>query len=250
MNGTVKKILILVLGVVILTLVIWMYFGLTIEWGLFKFLAFNKREKEILKTYDADSRQNEIVFYGASNFRLWKEMDEDMKPFIVQNHGFGGSTDQDLMKRADRLLYPYHPAIVVFQTGSNDCAQIKGTDDEIYNQVIERKLKMFETFHERMPDAKFVVISGILMSGRTEYEGIIKRVNQRLRELADQTDYLYFVDAEEMTLDEEGNPIPDMFISDGIHLTHDSRVRWANEYIKPVLETILANDPELTYLKQ
>lgn len=250
MSNKIKIMLSLIVGIAILTVIVWMYVGLTVEWGPFKFLAFNKRGKEILEGYDSETRKKEIVFYGASNFRLWKEMDEDMKPFIVQNHGFGGSTDKDLLERAERLLYPYNPAIVVFQTGSNDCSQLKGTDDEIYNQIIERKLKMFETFHENLPDAKFVVISGILMPGRNEYDGIIKRVNQYLRELADQTDYLYFVDAEEMTLDEKGNPIPEMFISDGIHLTHKSRIRWAEDYIKPVLEQVLADYPELKHLKR
>ena len=250
MSKKAKIILGVVLGLAILTVIVWMYVGLTIEWGPFKFLAFNKREKEIVTSYDADSRQGEIVFYGASNFRLWKEMDEDMKPFTVQNHGFGGSTDQDLMDRAERLLYPYNPAIVVFQTGSNDCAQLKGTDDEIYNQVIARKLKMFETFHEKLPDANFVVISGILMPGRSQYDEIIMRVNQFLREYAEKTDYLYFVDAEEMTLDSHGSPIPEMFISDGIHLTHESRIRWANKYIKPLLEQVLVDHPDLEYLKQ
>ncbi len=79
---------------------------------------------------------------------------------------------------------------------------------------------------------------------------IIRRVNQFLREYAEKTDYLYFVDAEEMTLDNNGQYIPGMFISDGIHLTHDSRIRWANEYIKPVLEQVLVDHPELKYLKQ
>ena len=250
MRKKAKIILGVVLGLAILTVIVWMYVGLTIEWGPFKFLAFDKREKEILTSYDAGSRQGEIVFYGASNFRLWKEMDEDMEPFTVQNHGFGGSTDQDLMDRAERLLYPYQPAVVVFQTGSNDCAQLKGTDDEIFNQVIERKLRMFETFHEKLPDASFVVISGILMPGRSQYDAIIRRVNQFLREYAEKTDYLYFVDAEEMTLDESGNHIPEMFISDGIHLTHASRIRWANEYIKPVLEQVLCDRPELEYLRR
>jgi lysophospholipase L1-like esterase len=243
----------IVIGVVaflIVSLIVWIEVGIHVEWGPFSFLAFDKREKAIIAQYDASERQNEIVFYGASNFRLWKEMDEDMKPFVVQNHGFGGSTDADLLERADRLLYPYHPAIIVFQTGSNDCAKLKGTDDEIYNQVIERKLKIFETFHEKLPDAQFIVISGILMPGRSQYDEIIKRVNQTLRGHAEKTDYLYFVDAEEMTLDENGNHITEMFISDGIHLTHESRIRWANEYIKPVLEQVLADHPELKYLKQ
>ena len=244
-----KWILIVAAAFLLLSLIVWIEVGIHIEWGPFAFLAFNKREKEILKQYDTETRQNEIVFYGASNFRLWKEMDEDMKPFAVQNHGFGGSTDQDLMDRAERLLYPYQPAVVVFQTGSNDCAKLKGTDDEIFEQVINRKIRMFETFHEKLPAAQFVVISGILMPGRSQYDTIIRRVNQQLRELASQTDYLYFVDAEDMTLDAEGNHRTEKFISDGIHLTHESRIRWAEDYIKPILEQVLTDHPELTGLK-
>ena len=36
-----------------------------------------------------DRPKGEIVFYGASNFTLWRTMDEDMLPYVVQNHGFG-----------------------------------------------------------------------------------------------------------------------------------------------------------------
>ena len=233
----------------VVSLIVWIEVGIHVEWGPFSFLAFNKREKTIIQQYDLAKRQKEIVFYGASNFRLWKEMDVDMLPFVVQNHGFGGSTDQNLMDRASRLLYPYNPAIIVFQTGSNDCAKLTGTDDEIFNQVIERKIRMFEAFHKELPDALFVVISGILMPGRSQYDSIIRRVNQYLRDYAAETDYLYFVDAEEMTLDAEGKHITEMFISDGIHLTHESRIRWANEYIKPVLDQIINEHPELEYLR-
>ena len=42
----------------------------------------------------------------------------------------------------------------------------------------------------------------------------------------------------------------DMFICDGIHLTHRSRIKWADEYIKPVLEKVLEDRSELAYLKE
>lgn len=65
-----------------------------------------------------------------------------------------------------------------------------------------------------------------------------------------KVDYMYYVDAEDMTVDENGEHIEDMFISDGIHLTHESRIRWAEEYIKPVLDKVLEDRPELAYLKE
>lgn len=220
------------------------------EWGTFAFIAFNIREKKIAAAYDPEKRKREIVFYGASNFRLWKDMDEDMKPFVVQNHGFGGSTDVDLVERADKLLYPYEPAIVVFQTGSNDYSKCSGSDYEIAEKVIENKKKMFDTFHEKLPDAAFVVVSGILMPGRSRYDGIVNKVNAFLSAYCIERDFMYYVNAEAMTVDESGAHIKDMFIYDGIHLTHESRIRWADEYIKPVLENVIKDRPELTYLKE
>lgn len=229
---------------------IWMAVSIKTEWGTFAFIAFDIREKKIAAAYDPENRKGEIVFYGASNFRLWKEMDEDMKPFVVQNHGFGGSTDNDLIERADKLLYPYKPAIVVFQTGSNDYSKYSGSDDEIAEKVIENKKKMFTVFHEKLPDAAFVVVSGILMPGRSKYDGIVKKVNAFLSSYCGENGYMYYVDAEEMTVDESGAHIKDMFIADGIHLTHESRIRWADEYIKPALEKVIKDRAELAYIKE
>ena len=45
-------------------------------------------------------------------------MENELKGYKVQNHGFGESTDRLLVQYADRLLYPYGPKIVFFQTGS------------------------------------------------------------------------------------------------------------------------------------
>jgi len=239
MTQTAKITCICLVLFVIVTLITWIEAGIHAEWGPFKFLAFDKREKVILDTYQAAERKNEIIFYGASNFRLWKEMDEDMKPFVVQNHGFGGSTDKDLMERADTLLYPYEPSIVVFQTGSNDYPKLNGTSEQIAKQVIEQKKIMFTTFHEKLPEARFVVISGILMPGRSQFDNTVKAVNSFLREYCAEVDYMYFVDAEDMTVDMNGNHFTEMFIKDGIHLTHEARLKWANEYIKPILATII-----------
>ena len=46
-------------------------------------------------------------------------MKEELQPYAVQYHAFGGSTDKDLREFAQFMLYPYNPQIVFFQTGSN-----------------------------------------------------------------------------------------------------------------------------------
>ncbi len=65
----------------------------------------------ITRKYDPQQRKGEIVFYGASNFTRWAAMEKDIPQYKVQNHGFGGSTDQDLIDYASVLLYPYQPTV-------------------------------------------------------------------------------------------------------------------------------------------
>ena len=225
--GKTAKICMLLLGCLLLSVLIGLVItGWKIGWGPFTFLQFNEQEDTIVEKYNPQNRKGEIVFYGASNFRLWTEMENDLSIYKVQNHGFGGSTDEDLMERADLLLYPYEPKIVFFQTGSNDFVKIKGTDEEKAAACMENKMRMFTLFHEKLPDAHFVVMSGLLLPGRSQYTAAIRMVNDQLQKYCEEhSDYMTFVDAENLTFD--GNDYrTELFISDGIHLNREGQLSW------------------------
>lgn len=235
-----KKIMIGILcGLPIACLAGLMMTGWQIGWGPFSMLfkGYGDEVSAIEKKYDASTRQGEIVFYGASNFRLWTEMENDLSPYPVQNHGFGGSTDKMLVQYADRILYPYAPKIVFFQTGSNDYVVISGTDEEKVAACMAYKQEMFDAFHQALPDATFVVMSGLLLPGRSEYTGLTQRINQELEAFCAERDYMIFVDASAMTYDGT-NYRSDLFISDGIHLNHEGQLLWANDYILPQLAAL------------
>ena len=213
--------------------------GAQIGWGPFASLySWDKEVNPIAKKYDANERQGEIIFYGASNFRLWTDMEEDLSEYKVQNHAFGGSTDKLLVEYADKLLYPYNPSIVFFQTGSNDYVSLSGTDEEKVKACMEYKKQMFDTFHEKCPNAKFVVMSGLLLPGRSEYTELTQKVNDELEKYCDSKDYMYFVDSEDMTY-QNGEYREDLFIKDGIHLNHTGQLLWRDEYIKPALDKVI-----------
>lgn len=213
--------------------------GAQIGWGPFASLySWDKEVNPIAEKYDANERQGEIIFYGASNFRLWTDMEEDLSEYKVQNHAFGGSTDKLLVEYADKLLYPYNPSIVFFQTGSNDYVSLSGTDEEKVKACMEYKKQMFDTFHEKCPNAKFVVMSGLLLPGRSEYTELTQKVNDELEKYCDSKDYMYFVDSEDMTY-QNGEYREDLFIKDGIHLNHTGQLLWRDEYIKPALDKVI-----------
>lgn len=213
--------------------------GAQIGWGPFASLySWDKEVNPIAEKYDANERQGEIIFYGASNFRLWLEMEDDLSEYKVQNHAFGGSTDKLLVEYADKLLYPYNPSIVFFQTGSNDYVSLSGTDEEKVKACMEYKKQMFDTFHEKCPNAKFVVMSGLLLPGRSEYRELTQMVNDELEEYCNSKDYMYFVDSEDMTY-QNGEYREDLFIKNGIHLNHTGQLLWRDEYIKPALDKVI-----------
>lgn len=213
--------------------------GYEIGWGPFGglFKGWESEVKAIEQRYDAKTRQGEIVFYGASNFRLWKEMETDLAPYPVQNHGFGGCTDHDLVQYADRILYPYAPKIVFFQTGSNDYVNLSGTEEEKVAKCMAYKREMFAAFHAALPGAQFVVMSGLLLPGRAQYAEMTKAINRQLAALCDESDYMTFVNAEAMTFDGTSYRT-DLFIDDQIHLNHDGQLLWCSEYSKPVLQQL------------
>lgn len=239
----------ILIGVVVL-IVYFAVIGWQTNWGPFKFLykGYDAEVTAIEKRYDVTTHQHQVIFYGASNFRLWTEMENDMYEYKVQNHGFGGSTDKMLVDFADRILYPYQPDIVFFQTGSNDYIELSGTDEEKVAACMEYKTQMFAQFHEQLPQAKFVVMSGLLLPGRSEYTHLTQMVNKELELLCAQMDYLYFVDASGMTYDGSDYTY-ELFEEDGIHLNHEGQLRWCNEYIRPQLDALI-EEFKLVHIKK
>ncbi len=207
-------------------------------------IGWRKEIYRIACKYHPEMRGGETIFYGASNFNYWRIMEEDLQPYAVQNHAFGGSTDRDLMHWAEYMLYPYQPKIIFFQTGSNDYVKSKAkTEDAKVAEAMKFKKAMFEKFHKKMPDAKMVVMSGILLPGRPEYVNMTLNINDQLKALAEEKDYLYYVDAESLTyIRGEGfvDHVEDLFISDAIHLTPAARRIWAEKWILPVLKELQA----------
>lgn len=197
---------------------------------------------DIAKKYNPNTRKNEIIFYGASNFAYWESMEEDLSPYVVQNHAFGGSTDNDLLHWSAYMLDAYEPDIVVFQTGSNDFTNSAAPSEE--EKLLESeatKERMFAKLHERLPETRFVIMSGILLPGRAEYVDITLGMNDWLRDFCADKDYMYYVDAEELTYVRGSGFVEDvdtLFIEDKVHLTPETRITWAQQWILPMLETL------------
>src|SRR5437867_5418984 len=111
---------------------------------------------------DARPRQDEPtaagrhpLFIGSSIFRFWTHLSEQMAPLPVFNHASGGSVTQDILDRADQLVFPYKPRIIVYYCGSNDVG-----GGEPAGAIIGRTKQFLKIAGERLPDT-FVYYTAI-----------------------------------------------------------------------------------------
>ena len=175
--------------------------------------------------------EGDIIFYGPSNICFWYSMEEDMKPYKAHNHGIGGCIDQDMIAYAPRLLYPYKPAAVFFQTGSNDIAS--GIPLE---EILENKRRMYAIFRENMAETKLIVCSGLPLPGRPQFWDATVRTNALLKKMCEENDFMYFLDATDAMLTDEGPDSlrtsdgryfnPALFRMDRIHLNKAGHDIW------------------------
>ena len=212
------------------------------QWGV----AWKDENEERIAVYLAQTDEMQgkggIIFYGASNFRLWKNMQTDMAPYTVMNHGVGGSVDTELMEFAPTLLYPFEPRAVFIQTGSNDY-----TGGATLEECLANKEKLFGLFAENLPNTQFIIMAGLPLPSRAEYWDLTVQVNNFLAEYCATHENFTFVDGTDAILTDHGDESmatgdgryfnPEIFNSDGIHLTQEGHDLWT-PYMLNALEEL------------
>ena len=203
------------------------------------FTGYEGEVEAIERKYPADSCADKplrTVFFGASNFRKWKNMDADLKEFGVQNHGFGGATDVLLVHYADRLLFPYAPDVAVIQSGSNDYAGLKGKPARQAAASLELKKRMYGYFLENLPDTRFVLLSPLLMPGAPYFTETSLLVSEGMADICRDHPRLCFTDVAGLTYN-DGEYRTELFVSDGIHLNRNGQLA-LKDIVKEVLHGI------------
>ena len=206
------------------------------------FLGYESEVEKIEQKYPAQAATAATaptVFYGASNFRMWKNMDKDLAEFSAQNHGFGGATDVLLMHYAGRILFPYAPKAVVVQSGSNDYMGLSGSLSRKAETSLALKKHMYRYFLSNLPGTRFIALGALLMPGFAQATELSLLINSGLAQLCGELGICY-VDLAPLTYDAaSGSYRTELFKSDGIHLNRDGQLALCEEYIRPALESAI-----------
>jgi len=203
----------------------------------------NSFEKDIL-AFEASDRinpppKNAILFIGSSSIRMWKTLAKDFPEYRVINRGFGGSQISDSIYFADRIVIPYEPRAIVFYAGGNDI-NAKKSPDTVFND--------FKTFvsavRGKLPATKIVYISVAPNPARWAQIEQIREANQLIRDYAATQNGLSFIDVHPVMLGEDGQPKPDIYLTDKLHMNEKGYAIWTEVVGRHLKSLGLAPDQE------
>ena len=195
----------------------------------------NRFEPEIKKFDDADRAAapapGGVVFTGSSSIRLWTSIGEDFPGVAALNRGFGGSEISDAIKYVDRVVLRYQPSQVVFYSGDNDL-----NGGKTPARVAADYKAFVNAIHAKLPQTRIVIMSIKPSLARWALVEKMRDTNRLVQEMvAKDPKRLAYVDVFTPMIGSDGRPRPELFVSDGLHMTRAGYAIW-KEALAPVLK--------------
>lgn len=164
-----------------------------------------------------------VVFTGSSSIRMWSTLERDMQPLRVLNRGFGGSHLAHVNHFADRVVLPYRPSAVVLYAGDNDLSEGTGKTPEMVSGDFEHFVGIV---HGALPGTPVYFLSIKPSLLRWDRWPLMRDANAQIAAFAARTDGVEYVDVATPMLGETGEPRPELFGLDGLHLSETGYALW------------------------
>jgi len=160
-------------------------------------------------------KEDGILFIGSSSIRRWTDLKERFHEYPIIQRGFGGCEYNDILHYADDIIFPYRPNKIVLYAGENDLVKGKSVE-QIYDIV----LTLYHRIREELPNATVYLIS-VKPSGKLkEYQKAIVTFNTKIQQYIDAHPvHFRYIDIYPLMVDEQGEPIPALYVADQLHLT-------------------------------
>ena len=175
--------------------------------------------------------KHKILFIGSSSFTYWKDVDTYFPGHTIINRGFGGSSLPDVLRYQELMVYPYEPDQVVIYCGENDIA---ASDTVSAETVYNRFLLLFTDLRHRFPALNIVYVSMKPSPSRMHMQDRVKAANTMIRNFLSTKTNTGYVDVYTPMLGADGRPLPEIFLSDSLHMNPKGYVIWQQK-IKPYL---------------
>lgn len=181
---------------------------------------FAQQIEEIL-TAQKDAPASPIIFTGSSSVRMWKSLATDFPNHPVLNRGFGGSQMSDLLYYLDRLVIADQPKQVFIYEGDNDISAGKSN-----KEILKDFKEGYKRIRKALPDTEIVLISPKPSIARWELRSQYETLNAALAKWAGTKKNLRFADVWAPMLNDQGEPMPDIFVQDNLHMNAKGYAIW------------------------
>ena len=181
--------------------------------------------------------KNAILFIGSSSFTMWKDVQSYFPGYTIINRGFGGSTLLDQLRYANDIIFPYEPKQIVIYCGENDLAS---SDTVTAAMVVDRFKQLFEMINKKTY-ASIAFVSMKPSPSRRHLFEKMREANQEINELIKFNNDLLegrlrsvYIDVHNKMLNTAGQPMPEIFLEDSLHMNAKGYAIWQKE-IQPYL---------------
>ena len=185
----------------------------------------NKYAKELMAFEAKDAAnpppKNPIVFTGSSSFRLWTNVTTDFPNLGIVNTGFGGSQLSDVREHFERVILKYQPRQVLLYCGGNDLNAKKSVAE-----VVGDLKAVVERIHREMPKTQVTYVSIALNPARWTQRGQILQANAEIKKFMAEDRRRAYVDITAAMLGADGEPKPDIFVADKLHMNRKGYELW------------------------
>ena len=162
-----------------------------------------------------------VVLIGSSSIRNWTNVAADFPGVPILNRGFGGSTLADVVHFEDRIALRYRPHLVVLYAGDNDLAQ---------GRTPEQVLADYRLFAARLraalPTARLAFVSIKPSPSRRAFLDLAREANRRIGAEIAHDSLATYVDVFTPMLNAAGQPRPELFLADSLHMNRTGYLLW------------------------
>jgi lysophospholipase L1-like esterase len=186
--------------------------------------------------FKAEDRSNppaegQILFVGSSTFTRWTDVGSYFPRHRILNRAFGGSTLLDQIRYANDVIFPYKPKQIVLYCGENDFA----TDPALTPDTLFRRFQtLYKIIRAGLPRVPLLYIGMKPSPGRWSLAGKFRAANRLIEQFCNNQRRVAFLSTWNVMLNEKGEPKPEIFVGDKLHMNADGYRLWS-----PLIEPLL-----------
>lgn len=165
-----------------------------------------------------------ILFVGSSSFTNWKDVQNYFPGYPIINRGFGGSSLPDVIRYESDIIFPYIPKQIFIYCGENDIANDTSVTGKI---VFERFKQLYWDIRRTLGNVPVIYISMKPSPSRWHMRNRLMEGNKLIeRYLNKKKRNAVFINVWDAMLEPGGQPMPDIFIQDRLHMNAKGYAIW------------------------